>query len=62
MYERQFDVEFPGIGRVDIDKIMATIGGAVALGVGIDLLVSRATGRWKNNGEDNAIKEEEKES
>lgn len=42
MYERQFDVELPGIGRTDIDKVVATVGGVVAAGVGIDLLVSRA--------------------
>jgi hydrogenase small subunit len=47
MYERQFDTELPGIGRIDIDKVMATIGGVVAAGVGLDMLVSRATGRWK---------------
>jgi len=29
---------------------MATVGGAVAAGVGLDMLVSRATGRWKGNG------------
>lgn len=50
MYERQFDVELPGIGRVDIDKVMAAVGGAVAAGVGLDMLASRATGRWKGNG------------
>jgi hydrogenase small subunit len=61
MYERQFDTELPGIGRVDIDKVMATIGGAVAAGVGLDMLVSRATGRWKGNGGENAKKEDGKE-
>jgi len=48
MYERRFDVELPGIGRIDIDKVMLTIGGAVAAGVGLDMAVSRAVGRWKD--------------
>jgi len=47
MYKRQFDTELPGIGRVDLDKVMAVVGGAVAAGVGLDMAVSRATGRWK---------------
>ncbi len=51
MYKRQFDAELPGIGRVDIDKVMATIGGAVAAGVGLDMIISKATGRWKGNGD-----------
>jgi hydrogenase small subunit len=62
IYERQFDVELPGIGRVDIDKVMATIGGAVAAGVGLDMLLSRATGRWKDNGKKPSEKEAGKES
>jgi hydrogenase small subunit len=62
MYERQFDVELPGIGRVDIDKVMWTIGGAVAAGIGLDMAISKATGRWKGNSENSAKKEEEKES
>ena len=62
MYIRQFDTELPGIGRVDIDKVMATIGGAVAAGVGLDMLVSRATGRWKKNGEATPNGESGKES
>ena len=51
MYERQFDVELPGVGRVDLDKIMATIGGAVAAGVGLDMITSRITNRWKSADE-----------
>lgn len=62
MYERQFDVELPGIGRVDIDKVMWTIGGAVAAGIGLDMAISKATGRWKGNSENSAKKEGEKES
>jgi hydrogenase small subunit len=48
LYKRQFDTELPGIGRVDLDKIMATVGGVVAAGVGLDMVVSRAVGRWKS--------------
>lgn len=47
MYIRQFDTELPGIGRVDIDKVMGVIGGTVAAGVGLDMAISKATGRWK---------------
>ena len=62
IYERQFDLELPGIGRVDIDKVMATIAGATAAGVGTEMLVSRLTGRWKGISEKTEAKEEEKES
>ena len=41
LYKRQFDIELPGIGRVSIDKVMATIAGVTAAGVGIDMLISR---------------------
>jgi hydrogenase small subunit len=59
MFVRQFDTELPGFGRIDLDKVMATIGGAVAAGVALDMVVSKATGRWKEN--DNG-KTKEKES
>jgi len=62
MYERQSDVELPGIGRVDIDKVMATIGGVTAAGVALDMAVSRATGRWKGNGDKKVEEMEGKES
>jgi hydrogenase small subunit len=61
-FERQFDVELPGIGNVDIDKVMATIGGIAAAGVGLDMAVSKARGRWKGNGDKDANTEEGKES
>jgi len=41
LYERRFEVELPGIGRANIDKVMATIAGVAAAGVGIDMLISR---------------------
>jgi hydrogenase small subunit len=59
IYERQIDVELPGVGRVDIDKVMATVGGAVAAGVGADMLINRT--RNRNNG-GNQGKETGKES
>ncbi|MFA5316178.1 MAG: hydrogenase small subunit [Dehalococcoidales bacterium] len=56
LYERRFDVELPGIGKVDIGKVMATVGGVAAAGVGLDMLVSKAAGRWKEN-EENEVEE-----
>jgi hydrogenase small subunit len=61
MFERQFDVNLPGIGRTDIDKVMAAIAGITAAGVGTDMLVSRLAGRWKN-GDEAEEKEAEKEA
>ncbi|MFC1934252.1 hypothetical protein ACFLWC_03400 [Chloroflexota bacterium] len=62
LYEHQFDVELPGIGRVDIDKVMATIGGVTAAGVALDMAVSRAAGRWKSTGGNKEASDEGKES
>ena len=59
MYERRFDVELPGIGRVDIDKVMATVGGVAAAGIGLEMLLSRATGRWKKIGEREEVAEDD---
>jgi len=41
LYNHRYEVGAPGIGRVDIDKIMVTLAGITAAGVGIDMLVSR---------------------
>lgn len=41
LYNHSYEVGLPGIGRVDIDKIMVTLAGITAAGVGIDMLVSR---------------------
>jgi len=62
MYERRFDVELPGIGKVDIGKVMATVGGVTAAGVALDMTVSRATGRWKSTGGNKEASDEGKES
>ena len=62
IYERQFDVRLPGIGMVDIDKVMATVGGVVAAGAGLDLLVSQTTGRWNYQCAEEPANEAEKES
>jgi hydrogenase small subunit len=61
LYERQFDVELPGGERADLDKIMGTIAGVTAAGVAADMVISRATKRWKN-GNGAKEKEEVKES
>jgi len=53
IYERKFDVELPGIGRVDIDKVMATVAGVVAAGVGADTVISQL----KKNSNSNTPKE-----
>jgi hydrogenase small subunit len=57
LYERKFEVELPGIGRTDIDKVMATVAGITAAGVGADMIVSRLTER-KNNNKEKAAKKE----
>jgi hydrogenase small subunit len=41
LYEHQYDVELPGVGRVNIDKVMATVAAVAAAGIGIDVLISR---------------------
>jgi hypothetical protein len=53
MYERQFDLG----GKVDVDKVMAAVGGVVAAGAALDMTVSRRLGRWKD---DSGNKEEKK--
>ena len=55
LYERQFDVELPGIGRVEIDKVMATLAGVTAAGVGADIAISQLMKR--KNGNNNPAKE-----
>ena len=49
------------MGRVDIDKIMATVGGVVAGGVALDMIVSRATGRWETSEEKSENKPDKQE-
>jgi hypothetical protein len=41
---------------------MATIGGVTAAGVALDMLVSRATGRWKGTGDEKTENNEGEES
>ncbi len=59
IYERQFDVELPVVGRVEIDKVMATVAGATAVGIGADMLINRIKERKKGEAVQH---EEEKES
>jgi hydrogenase small subunit len=61
IYQRRIEVELPGIGRVDIDKVMATVGGVAAAGVGADMLLSRVV-RRNNGGKEAKEKVGEKES
>lgn len=61
LYEHQHDVELPGIGRVEIDKVMATVAGVTAAGIGADMLISRAAGRKNGDGARNQEEVEEKE-
>jgi hydrogenase small subunit len=62
LYERRFDVEVPGIGRVEIDKIMYAVGGAVAAGVGASAIADQVAKRSKHGkngpGDDGAGKED----
>jgi len=44
LYERQFDITLPGIGKVDIDKVMATVAAIAAAGIGLDTIISKVKG------------------
>ena len=44
MFDRQFDITLPGIGKVDIDKVMATIAAIAAAGIGIDTIITKVKG------------------
>ena len=59
IYKRNFEVDMPVIGRIDIDKVLATIGAAVAAGVSLDMLISRTIGRRNKNEGENSEKSEE---
>ena len=58
IYERQFDVELPGIGQVEIDKIMATVAGVTAAGIGADMLINRIRARKYSVSEEEAGEKE----
>jgi len=58
LYERQFDVDLPGIGKVEIDKVMATIAGVAAAGVGANILLDRVTGEKKESDNEKTGKKE----
>ena len=60
IYEHHHDVELPGIGRVEIDKVMATVAGVAAAGIGADMLISRVAS-GKNGGDASNQKIEAKE-
>jgi hydrogenase small subunit len=44
LYDRQFDVTLPGIGKVDIDKVIATVAAIAAVGIGLDTIISKVKG------------------
>jgi hydrogenase small subunit len=44
LFDRQFDVSLPGVGRVDIDKVMATVAAVVAAGIGLDTIITKLQG------------------
>ncbi|MFC1987660.1 hydrogenase small subunit [Chloroflexota bacterium] len=54
IYEREFDVELPGIGRVQIDKMMSTVAGVTAAGIGTDMIINRIKERKSGGTEEKA--------
>jgi len=44
LYDRQFDITLPGIGKVDIDKVLATVAVIAAAGIGIDTIITKVKG------------------
>jgi hydrogenase small subunit len=44
LYDRQFDITLPGIGKVDIDKVLATVAAIAAAGIGIDTIITKVKG------------------
>jgi hydrogenase small subunit len=49
LYVRQFDVTLPGVGRVDIDKVMATVAGVAAASIGLHMLVGKFVEKAKGD-------------
>ncbi|MDD5093180.1 MAG: hydrogenase small subunit [Dehalococcoidia bacterium] len=62
VYERQYDISVPGIGRVDIDKVAASVAGATAAGIGVHMLASHIKGKRDDSSADTEPKTEAKES
>lgn len=47
LYSKQENFKLPGIGEINADTVGKTIGGAAAVGVGVHLVASAASGRLK---------------
>ncbi|MBL7209029.1 MAG: hydrogenase small subunit [Dehalococcoidia bacterium] len=62
LYERRSDVELPGIGRVDIDKVMATVAGVAAAGLGAYAIADRLSERKSGSGSTAKQKADKEES
>ncbi|MFA5628701.1 MAG: hydrogenase small subunit [Dehalococcoidales bacterium] len=44
LYDRQFDVTLPGVGKADIDTVFATVAAIAAAGIGIDTIITKLKG------------------
>jgi hydrogenase small subunit len=49
LYERRFDVDLPGIGQVEIDKVLATVAGVTAAGAAGSILIDRSIEKKKKS-------------
>lgn len=49
LYSKHEDAKLPGIGQVSADTVGKTVGGAAAIGVGVHLVASAASGRLKKD-------------
>jgi len=61
LYERRFDVELPGFGRTNIDKVVAGVAGITAGVAGVDILASKVFGNKGKDVEEEPGEVEEKE-
>ncbi len=59
IYKRQFDVTLPGIGQVEIDKVMATVAAATAVGAGANILIDRYMEGKNSNSKEATEKKED---
>ena len=58
LYKREFDVNVPGVGRTSIDKVMATVAGVAAAGIGASIAVDKLMERKEKGNKE--TKEEPK--
>ncbi|HVJ47807.1 hydrogenase small subunit [Desulfitobacterium sp.] len=50
LYSKQENFKLPGIGQVNADTVGKTVGGAAAVGIGVHLIATAASGRLKKQG------------